>query len=129
MKTANDLTGKKFGKLVAIERANDYVSPSGHHKTRWLCQCECGNCCVVKTYNLVNGHTVSCGCAKSERNETLMERICPFNNYVNCDSVSRCPKCGWNPEVHTRRLEKRKGGFNDDRSKHHNEACEAHPGK
>lgn len=127
----NDHTGKKFGKLVVVERTDDYVSPQGKHQAQWLCLCECGNHCTVRACNLVNGHTTSCGCAKveqAERNEIFMERICPYNNYVNCDSVSRCPKCGWNPTVSERRLKKRKGGFNDDGSEHNNEACEAHPG-
>lgn len=58
-----------------------------------------------------------------------MDRICQFNSYVCCEEMNRCANCGWNPTVHAKRLEKRKGGFNDDRSEHHNEACEAHPGK
>ena len=129
MNTINDLTGKKFGKLVVIERVDDYVSPQGVHKTRWLCQCECGKQCVARSNYLSNGHTTSCGCAKSERKENLMERICPFNNYVNCDNVKHCPKCGWNPAVHERRIESLKGGNKNDRSEHNNEACEAHPGE
>ena len=60
----NDIAGKKFGRLIAVERATDYVSPKGKHETRWLCECECGNSCVVRTTFLVRGHTVSCGCAK-----------------------------------------------------------------
>lgn len=57
-----------------------------------------------------------------------MDRICPFNNFVNCESVKHCPNCGWNPTVHERRIEKLKGGNKDERSEHHNEACEVHPG-
>lgn len=60
----NDLTGKKHGRLLVIERANDYVSIKGKHGTQWLCECECGNRCVVRAEYLRTGHTTSCGCAK-----------------------------------------------------------------
>lgn len=60
----NDHAGKKFGRLSVIERTGDYVSPKGRHEPQWLCQCECGNRCVVRSCFLVSGHTVSCGCAK-----------------------------------------------------------------
>lgn len=39
-----DLIGQRFGRLVVLERAEDEVDKkSGKHKTRWLCQCDCGN--------------------------------------------------------------------------------------
>ena len=58
-----------------------------------------------------------------------MDRICPFNNYVCCEDLNHCPKYGWNPTVHERRIETLKGGNQNDRSEHNNEACEAHPGE
>lgn len=33
-----DLTGRVFGRLVVVERLESHAS-----KTRWLCECECGN--------------------------------------------------------------------------------------
>ena len=57
-----DLTGKKFGKLTVIERAEDYVSPKGARSPKWLCQCECGNQVTVMASNLKSGATTSCGC-------------------------------------------------------------------
>lgn len=60
----NDLTGNKYGRLIVIERADDYVSIKGQHDTQWLCECECGNKCIVRANYLRRGHTVSCGCAK-----------------------------------------------------------------
>ena len=38
MPKALDLTGQRFGKLVALSKA-----PSRSGKTYWLCQCDCGN--------------------------------------------------------------------------------------
>lgn len=66
-----DLTGKRFGKLVAIDRAADYVSPKGYHKIMWNCVCDCGNSSVAMGSHLLNGHTQSCGC---ERYKGLTKR-------------------------------------------------------
>ena len=64
-----DLTGKKFGRLTVLRRAE-----SINKRTLWLCRCECGNKVVVEAYNLKTGHTQSCGClqreATSEANKT-----------------------------------------------------------
>jgi hypothetical protein len=53
-----DITGKRFGRLVAVKR-------SGHKGriTAWLCKCDCGNSVVVRTTSLTcENHTRSCGC-------------------------------------------------------------------
>lgn len=65
-----NLIGQTFGKLTVIERTNDYVSPSGKRKARWLCECSCKekNRIVVNQDNLKSGHTLSCGCFNTERN-------------------------------------------------------------
>lgn len=57
-----DLTGKRFGKLVVIERDETKILPSGQRKTYWKCKCDCGNDCSVSATNLQSGHSVSCGC-------------------------------------------------------------------
>lgn len=62
----DDLTNKRFGKLLVIHRADDYLLPStGKRYTRWLCQCDCGNICIKSASDLRSGHTQSCGCLKS----------------------------------------------------------------
>lgn len=53
-----DITGQRYGRLTVI-RYNE----SGE----WLCQCDCGNIASVRTYNLKNGNTKSCGCLQRER--------------------------------------------------------------
>lgn len=53
----SDLTGQRFGMLVAIERVEGGSS-------KWLCHCDCGNEKVVYATNLKNGQTKSCGCSK-----------------------------------------------------------------
>ena len=63
-----DLTGKKFGRLTVIERAEDHVTPKGQHQRRWLCKCSCGMEKVFYATQLKTG-TNSCGCLKEERKE------------------------------------------------------------
>lgn len=61
-----DLTGQKFGRLTVICRGDDYVTPSGKHRPRWLCQCECGGTALPQTPALKSGKTTSCGCFQKE---------------------------------------------------------------
>lgn len=48
-----DITGGRFGKLVAVE----YV-----HRGRWLCKCDCGGSRICIVTRLVRGATTHCGC-------------------------------------------------------------------
>lgn len=66
-----DLTGRRFGRLVVLERAENYVSPSGNRSSQWLCQCDCGNTTVVVTSSLTCGITSSCGCKSVETTKEL----------------------------------------------------------
>ena len=66
MKNKIDLTGKKFGRLTVVRRGADYISPGGIHRTRWLCECECGNETLVQEGTLKAGKVRSCGCLARE---------------------------------------------------------------
>jgi hypothetical protein len=57
-----DLTGQKFGRLMAI-KVNGI---NKYNRTIWECQCECGNIVNVLSNNLIRGATKSCGCLKKE---------------------------------------------------------------
>lgn len=57
-----DLSGRRFGRLVAIE----VDSRNWQGKTMWRCRCDCGNETVVKSDSLKSGHTRSCGCLYTE---------------------------------------------------------------
>ena len=59
-----DITGQRFGRLVAIER----VGTDKHRKAVWLCQCDCGNTTKVTGNELRRGRANSCGCYCKERN-------------------------------------------------------------
>lgn len=60
-------SGDRYGRLVVIERAPDYVTKSGKKYPRYLCQCDCGNKKVIDSRNLYKGLTLSCGCLHKER--------------------------------------------------------------
>ena len=63
MGQVTDLTGKKFGRLTVIERAEN----KKEGRVCWKCKCDCGNETIVTGKNLRSGHTTSCGCLKIER--------------------------------------------------------------
>lgn len=84
-----DLTGKKFGRLTVVSRAEN--SKSG--KSRWLCVCECGNECIVHGDSLKSGNTKSCGCIRREANHDRATTHGMSNTplfAVWCAMVSRC---------------------------------------
>lgn len=65
-KLFENLTGKRFVRLVVISFAGKRVSPCGTVHYVWLCRCDCGACVTVFTLSLKRGATTSCGCRKSE---------------------------------------------------------------
>lgn len=62
MAVCNDLTGKVFGYLTVVSRAEN----TKDGKARWNCICKCGKKTIVPTYRLNNGDCKSCGCKKFE---------------------------------------------------------------
>jgi|SRR5690625_601469 len=60
---AKNLLGKRFGRLVATEKAR-----TANGRTAWLCQCDCGEYSKVQTSLLISGTTKSCGCLKKDFN-------------------------------------------------------------
>lgn len=69
MVKALDLTGMKFGRLLATERA---PRPQSNRTTDafWLCKCDCGRESVVSSY-LLRRSTRSCGCLRSTNRKDL----------------------------------------------------------
>lgn len=62
-----DLTGKKFGKLTVIERAEDHIQKGGFPKAMWRCVCECGKEKIVYGQALRSGKVIDCGCGSFAR--------------------------------------------------------------
>ena len=63
MGTLIDLTGQKFGRLIAIEKTD---RRSGKGSIVWKCKCDCGKETFVSSSSLRSGNTQSCGCLNKE---------------------------------------------------------------
>lgn len=62
MASPKDLTGRRFGRFVALES----VGRKGRSVV-WRCKCDCGNIKDVPAKQLVQNGTRSCGCITTER--------------------------------------------------------------
>lgn len=84
-KKSQDLTGLNFGYYTALHQ--DGCDSKG--VPYWLCRCKCGNEKRVWVYNLLRGHTRSCGCLQREK---LVTHGCThepwFPTYM--DMMQRC---------------------------------------
>lgn len=86
--SAVDLTGQRFGKLVAIKptekRSGSFIV--------WECKCDCGNIAYVSVGNLrKEGGTKSCGCIKST-GETIVG-ILLRNNDISYEQQKTFDSC------------------------------------
>lgn len=64
-----ELSGKRFGKLLVLCRINR--TEDGDNAPIWECKCDCGNMTKVKSGNLMNGKTNSCGCIRRKNTSEL----------------------------------------------------------
>lgn len=91
-----DLTGQRFGQLTVLGPADNMGK-----RTAWLCRCDCGKECVVKTQRLRAGRAVSCGCvgpAKGLQTLTYVDGTCLemiAANTVRCNNTSGVPGVEW----------------------------------
>jgi hypothetical protein len=75
-----DLTGQRFGRLVVIERTEDYVRPNGQSQVQWRCKCDCGNITIASTSSLTQGKK-SCGCLSKYHAQMLGQCAKKYNTY------------------------------------------------
>lgn len=67
-----DISGKRFGRLTALEPVKDENS-SGLY---WRCRCDCGREIICSKDNLRSGNSRSCGCFQKEvRRENMKKAI------------------------------------------------------
>lgn len=67
MGTSKNLVGKKFGRLLVLDKTGKRY----YGRVIWLCKCDCGSMLEVDTGRLNSGNTKSCGCTRTEK---LVER-------------------------------------------------------
>ena len=56
-----DLSGKRFGRLVAMKCAEGFHD-NPNLRTHWPCVCDCGKIKAVQKRYLLSGRIKSCGC-------------------------------------------------------------------
>lgn len=76
-----DLAGQRFGRLVAVEVAQE-------KPRKWRCRCDCGNETSVLTRDLRNGNTKSCGCMRNDFEDLSGQR---FGRLVAVERVGSAP--------------------------------------
>lgn len=79
-----DLTGQRFGKLVAVEPTDKRSGGS----VVWKCVCDCGSEHEVSSNCLRQGYVVSCGCIVS-KGENAVAQILQNNNIKFKQQYSR----------------------------------------
>ena len=123
-----DITGQRFGRLVAISQTEDRDSNGG---IIWKMQCDCGNV-VYKTVNtLKSGRVLSCGCKYREtRSDTVkyrrdmvedtsvsnivVSKRVRSNNTSGCTGVSFNSRTGrWDAYISFQKKQYRLGSFKD----------------
>lgn len=64
MAKCEDMTGRRFGMLTVVSRAEN----GKYGDAMWQCQCDCGGTVIVRAGDLRRGSTKSCKCMKREWN-------------------------------------------------------------
>jgi len=90
-KNFKSYVNQKIGRLTIKE----IISNTGN-RTKFICQCECGNQITVSADRILSGHTLSCGCLQSEtrKQNGVNSKKHGFVNsplyYVHNSMVQRC---------------------------------------
>lgn len=88
MGTMIDITGQRFGRLVAMRKA----APDTNRRTRWLCRCDCGAEKPVDGAHMRYGRIRSCGCLPKEMAPDHGRRhLARFAGHNRTHGMSRTP--------------------------------------
>lgn len=97
----NDLSGQTFGKLYVISRTEEIG-----HGSKYNCQCECGNKCIVDGRCLKSGNVKSCGCLISSMEHKMRSILIKYNitfqtqkTFDDCADVRVLPFDFYIPEL------------------------------
>ena len=66
-----DIAGERYGKLAVISLAGQ----NKRGNCIWHCVCDCGKRIVVRSGDLRNGHTKSCGCSHKNRSKEARAKV------------------------------------------------------
>lgn len=66
-----DLTRRRFGKLMVIEKKE----LNSKNRVQWACICDCGTKTTVSGHSLSNGDTKSCGCLRHDEASNSFELV------------------------------------------------------
>lgn len=95
-----NLTGKRFGMLVAMRRVHLTEKMTG-----WLCQCDCGQTWKGPTNVLTSGNTESCGCRRGGATHGHMRGGTPSQSYSSWKNMmSRCYQPSYPSYEHYQKL-------------------------
>lgn len=88
MPKAKDLSGQRFGYLVAVSP----ISVKGRG-IKWLCKCDCGKEHYVYAFSLVSGNTKSCGCMTKAMLSTKCARHGMADTPIYCEWRAMRTRC------------------------------------
>ena len=85
-----DLTGQRFGRLIALSRNYEKQRQVKNATTFWNCKCDCGNAELkeVASNHLIRGGVQSCGCLKTSIGERNIEALLLQNKIIYQTQVS-----------------------------------------
>lgn len=83
MAKAVDMTGIRYGRLVAIEE----VKERAHGHKQWKFKCDCGKVTIKRGIEVRNGVTTSCGCYRKEDLSRRSKGIAPKDRRVKKEKV------------------------------------------
>lgn len=119
-----DITGKRYGKLVAIEPCESPRPETTYSGRWWRLRCDCGNTKISNIGTLTGGHVKSCGCARFEAQKyprkqegmtygklTLLKRKADDKGHRWW--LVRCNTCGAEFEVQAKKLSYFRSGCED----------------
>lgn len=87
MSKFKDITGQRFGRLIALYPFEEDEKREG--KKRWICQCDCGNKTnPISGTHLRSGRIISCGCYKIEKTKKMGERNKKENIYLKINDAT-----------------------------------------
>lgn len=67
-RNAKDISGQRFGRLVALEPTDRRM----RDRVVWKCRCDCGREAFIPESSLTSGNTKSCGCLPREHSSPMV---------------------------------------------------------